>query len=82
MDANIVQQLIQTLGFPIVMVGACAFFIWKMYGVQIKDKERLYEELGKAIASNNKMADIIATYTTKLDTIQNDVSYIKNKVNE
>lgn len=77
MDINIVQQLIQTLGFPIVMVGACGFFIWKMYQVQIADKERLYTELAKAIASNDKMADIIGTYTFKLDSIQSDVKEIK-----
>lgn len=80
MDINMVQQLIQTLGFPIVMVGACGFFIWKMYQVQIYDKERLYTELSKAIASNDKMADIISTYTSKLDAIQSDVKEIKEQV--
>lgn len=80
MDVNMIQTLIQTLGFPIVMVGACAFFIWKMYQVQIQDKERLYEELGKAVAANNKFAEIISTYTVKLDNIQKDVEEIKDKV--
>ena len=80
MDISMVQQLVQTLGFPIVMVGACGFFIWKMYQVQIDDKERLYTELGKAIASNDKMADIISTYTAKLDAIQSDVKEIKAEI--
>lgn len=72
--------IIQTLGFPIVMVGACAFFIWKMYQVQISDKERLYTELGKAITANEKFSEIIITYTQKLDNIQEDVKEIKEKV--
>lgn len=80
MDITIVQQLIQSLGFPIVMVGACGFFIWKMYQAQLQDKERLYVELGKATSANEKFAEIIRTYTIKLDAIQDDVKEIKDKV--
>lgn len=80
MDVTVIEGLINSLGFPIAMVGACGFFIWKMYQVQIGDKERLYTELGKAIASNEKMAEIINEHTTKLDLIQDDVKEIKEKV--
>lgn len=80
MDITIVQQAIQNLGFPITMVGACSFFIWKMYQVQIADKERLYTELGKAIEANKQISEIISTYTTKLNDIQYDVKEIKEKV--
>lgn len=80
MDLTMIQTIIQTLGFPIVMVGACAFFIWQMYKVQIADKQRLYEELSKCIAANKQFADIISTYTNKLDHIQKDVTEIKEKV--
>lgn len=75
-----VQTLINSLGFPIVMVGACGFFIWKMYQAQLHDKDRLYTELSKAIASNDKMAEIISAHTNKLDAIQDDVKEIKEKV--
>lgn len=80
MDVNVIQTLINSLGFPVVMVGACGFFIWKMYQVQIADKDRLYTELGKATAANEKFAEIISTYTSKLDAIQGDVKEIKEKV--
>lgn len=80
MDITVIQQLISSLGFPVVMVGACGFFIWKMYQVQITDKERLYTELGKAIAANEKFAEIISTYTDKIDMIQLDVRQIKEWV--
>lgn len=80
MDANGVQTLINNLGFPITMVGACAWFIWKMYQVQITDKERLYTELGKAISANERFSEIISTYTAKLDSIQDDVLEIKERV--
>lgn len=80
MDITTIQQLISSLGFPVVMVGACGFFIWKMYHVQIEDKERLYAELGKSIAANEKFAEIISTYTDKIDMIQLDVKQIKEWV--
>lgn len=80
MDIVTVEGLITSLGFPIVMVGACGFFIWKMYQAQLTDKERLYTELGRAIQSNEKMAEIINVHTNKLDSIQDDVKEIKEKV--
>lgn len=80
MDVNVVQTLINSLGFPIVMVGACGFFIWKMYQAQLQDKERLYVELGKSTAANEKFAEIISTYKGTLDVIQDDVKEIKEKV--
>ncbi|MDA3731686.1 hypothetical protein PBV87_09375 [Niameybacter massiliensis] len=80
MDVNMVQTLINSLGFPIVMVGACGFFIWKMYQAQLQDKERLYTELSRAISSNDKMAEIISEHTNKLDAIQGDVKEIKERV--
>lgn len=80
MNITIMQQLIQSLGFPITMVGACGFFIWKMYQAQLQDKERLYTELRKATEANEKFAEIISTYTSKLDAIQDDVQEIKEWV--
>ena len=62
------------------MVGACGFFIWKMYQAQLQDKERLYTELGKATAANEKFAGIISTYTGKLESIENKVDKIQDKV--
>lgn len=80
MDIDVLQTLINSLGFPIAMVCACGFFIWKMYQVQISDKERLYSELSRAIESNDKMAEIISEHTHRLDSIQDDVKEIKEKV--
>lgn len=80
MDVSIIEQITSTLGFPIAMVGACAWFIYKMYQVQIDDKKRLYEELAKAINANERFAEIISTYTAKLNAIQDDVQEIKEWV--
>lgn len=80
MDVTMIQSLISTLGFPIVMVGACAFLIWYMYKAQLADKDKLYIELGKSREANEKFADIISTYTSKLDSIEDKVDKIQEKV--
>lgn len=82
MDIATIQGMVSAVGFPIVMVGACGWFIWSMYKTQIADKERLYSELGKSINANEKFAEIISTYTNKLDAIQEDVKEIKELVRE
>ncbi|MDA3731421.1 hypothetical protein PBV87_08020 [Niameybacter massiliensis] len=80
MDVDVIQTLVSSLGFPITMVGACGLFIWKMYQAQLNDKERLYTELGKANAANEKFAEIISTYTVKLESIESKVDKIQDKV--
>ena len=84
MDIAILQSLVTTLGFPIVLVGALLWFGYKAWGKMVEQNEkredRLYNELGKAITANEKFAEIISTYTVKLDNIQSDVEYTKEKV--
>lgn len=80
MDVGVLESLVNNLGFPVVMVGACAWLIFYMYKAQLADKERLYAELTKSTSANEKFADIISTYTAKLDSIQGDVKDIKAKV--
>lgn len=75
-----ITQLINTFGFPIACVIACGFFIYKMWGQQIKDKEKLYTELERARQSTDKAIDTIKTYADKLDIIESDVKEIKGKV--
>ena len=80
MDIGIIEGLIASIGFPITMVGFCGFFIWKMYQVQIQDKERLYTELGKSINANERFSEIITSHKLKLDDIHADVHDIKGRV--
>jgi len=87
MDIGVASQFINTFGFPIACVIACGFFIYKMWGQQIKDKEKLYTELeksrqttDKATEATSKALDTIRAYAEKLDIIQNDVKEIKVKV--
>jgi hypothetical protein len=69
-----IGELISTLGFPIALVVAMGFFIWKIYQQSVKREEAL-------VAVNEKAINTLALYAEKLEVIQNDVSTIKEKLN-
>ncbi len=81
-----IQNVIQTLGFPVVSVCACGWFIYKMYTNSTKEnakrEEKNYEMLGKFQTSLDKFADILAGYEQKLSIIEKDVKEIKEVVNK
>lgn len=94
MDLNAIQSLISTLGFPIVMVIALAWFIWKIWTKTQEQNDiregKLYEVIGNAQAQNEALSKtnsefitILNTYKTDLETIKSDVAEIKGatKVN-
>lgn len=91
-----IAELIPTLGFPIICVLGLGWFIYKIYNdttkqnaenmekVQARCQERedkLYNQLEKQNEINGKFANIIAQYDIKLNTIQNDISDIKQDLN-
>ena len=73
MDIVAVSELVSSLGFPIALVVALCFFIWKIYEQSVKREEKLMEVNEKAIST-------LSLYAEKLETIQNDVSIIKEKL--
>lgn len=96
MDANTLTQLVTSLGFPTVCCLCMGWFIYKFYkdytaesranmeAVQARCKEReekLYEEIKENREVNAQAIATIALYADRLDTIQHDVSEIKNDIN-
>lgn len=79
-----ITEIIQQFGFPVACVVACGWFILYMYkNSENNNKERenkLYNELAECRIINKQAIETIATYASKLDNIQDDVSYIKEKV--
>lgn len=88
-------EIIPTVGFPIVCVGALGWFIYRFYidsqkqnkenmeQLQARCQERedkLYAHLDKQTEINGRFANIIAQYEVKLDTIQTDISEIKTDI--
>jgi predicted negative regulator of RcsB-dependent stress response len=77
-------EIIPTVGFPILCVGALGWFVYRFYNDSQKQnaerEEKLYTQLGKQTEINEKFANIIAQYEVKLDTIQTDISDIKSDI--
>ncbi|MBR2493483.1 MAG: hypothetical protein IKB64_08535 [Paludibacteraceae bacterium] len=97
MEFSQIISLIGTLGFPIVACLVMGWFIFKIYKnttaesaknmeqVQARCKEReekLYNELGKAQEINAQAIATIAVYTERLGIVEQDVKYIREKINE
>lgn len=80
MDFSFLNDLITGLGFPIVAVIGMSYFLKAMYADQQKDKEKLYTELAECRQVNHKAIETIAEYASRLETIQNDVTDIKEAV--
>jgi predicted negative regulator of RcsB-dependent stress response len=92
LDLNAIQTAISTLGFPIVIAIALMWFIWKLWNkTQAQNEQRenkLYEVIGKAQAQNERLSatnsefvSVLNAYKDDLQTIKNDVSDIKQKIN-
>lgn len=81
MEIAALIELIPTLGFPIVLVIALGWFVYKIYKDTTKaSKERedkLYQEIEKNQEINAKAIETITLYADRLDTIQKDISDIK-----
>lgn len=90
-----IVSAITQVGFPIVMVIGLCWFVYNIYqnttqenrenmaAVQERCKEReekLYSYLDKAQEINGQAIATLARYDAKLDTIQNDLEVIKDKV--
>lgn len=91
MDANGIQTLISTLGFPIVCVLFLGWFIWKIWIRQQEQNEKREEKLHILISesrtineqltqTNSKFVSILDSYKSDLDDIKSDVTIIKNNM--
>lgn len=78
MEVTTMAELVATLGFPIVCVGALGFFIYKIWQQSAEREDRLFEEIVESRAINGKFAEIIAQYEVKLDEMQGDIKDIKD----
>jgi len=92
-DYNALQTAISQLGFPIIMVIAMAFFIWKLWEKSQQQnenrEEKLYSVISKAQEQNEKLSatnaefvQVLTSYKDDLDDIREDVSDIKTQINK
>lgn len=79
METNIIE-VIQNVGFPIFLVLALGYFVWKLYLQSVDREKTLYAEIANSRLVNEKAIDTIARYAEKLDIIQTDIKEIKNDI--
>lgn len=93
MDLNTIQTAISTLGFPIVMVIALGWFIWKIWTKSQEQNDvresKLYEVISNAQAQNEALSKtnsefvaVLNAYKSDLETIKSDVAEIKSATNK
>lgn len=86
MDVNAIQNLIASVGFPIVVCLALGWFIYKVferYTTQSeKREEKLYEIIAEAQVTNEKMLQTNAEFVSVLETYKTDLVEIKSDVAE
>ncbi len=75
-----IMDIITSLGFPVACVVSCAWFIYTMYKNEVKDKERLYEQLATSNINNANMANVLAKTTVVLDAISIDIKNMQNDI--
>lgn len=73
MDVNQIADLVQSFGVNVVLIGAMAFFIYKLWEQSVKREDKLMEVNSRAITTIEKC-------TEKLNTIEADVKDIKEEM--
>lgn len=80
MDITAIGELISNFGFPIALVIAMGFFIWKIYQQSVVREEKLMTEIAECRVVNEKAIETLAVYAERLGVIENDVKEIKEIV--
>lgn len=78
MDITFWTELIGTLGFPIALVVAMGFFIWKIYQQSVEREEKLMGEIVENRKVNEQAIETLTLYAERLGVIENDVREIKD----
>jgi hypothetical protein len=82
MDINTVTELITNLGFPIALVIAMGFFIWKIYQQSVKREEKLMQEITENRLVNEQAIETLALYAERIGVIEADIKDIKSIISQ
>ena len=74
-----ISQLITTLGFPIVCVIACAYFINYIIKAEREENQKREE---KYIETINKFSIVLEKVNDNLSAINKRLEYFENKLDE
>lgn len=82
MSPEMINETITTLGFPIALVVAMAWFIFILWKQSAKRETKLYEELAECRSVNKMAIETLALYAERLSVIESDVKDIKDRVTD
>ena len=78
MDITMIGELISNFGFPIALVIAMGWFIWKIYKQSVDREDKLMKEIAECRSVNDKAIETLAIYAERIGVIEADVREIKN----
>ena len=78
MDITMIGELISNFGFPIALVIAMGFFIWKLYKQSVTREDKLMNELAECRVVNDKAIETLSVYAERIGVIEADVKEIKS----
>ena len=76
---NEIANLVGSLGFPIVCVGACGYFIWFIIKAEREENQKREE---KYIETINNFSVVMEKVNENLITNSKRLEYIENKLDE
>ena len=76
---NEIANLVSSLGFPIVCVGACGYFIWFIIKAEREENQKREE---KYIETINNFSVVMDKVNENLITNNKRLEYIENKLDE
>lgn len=80
MEIGIILEAIATVGFPIVMVLALGYFVYKIWQQSVERENKLMAEITENRLVNEKAIETIAQFAERFTHIETDVEEIKNDV--
>lgn len=86
MDVNTIQNLIASVGFPIVVCLGLGWFIFKAFekftAAAERREEKLYTVIAQAQETNERLTQTNAEFVSVLNTYKSDLDEIKIDVSE
>ena len=76
---NEIANLVSSLGFPIVCVGACGYFIWFIIKAEREENQKREE---KYIETINNFSVVMEKVNENLINNNKRLEYIENKLDE
>jgi chromosome segregation ATPase len=80
MEIGVILEVISTVGFPIALVIALGWFIFKIYNQSVDREAKLMAEIAENRRVNEKALETIALYAERLGHIESNITEIKEDV--